>query len=115
MARKLPNNPNGRILTNQLSVLIGLPLSFLLLKGKQAGTVLFSSRPPAVLALLLQSPALTSGCHFLHPAGLPAVAADHHISVYGIVLFTFGLSIRRGWFAARMQLCVCVPHMAGRM
>ena len=38
MARKLPNNPNGRILTNQLSVLIGLPLSFLLLKGKLAGT-----------------------------------------------------------------------------
>lgn len=38
MARKLPNSPNGRILTNQLSVLIGLPLSFLLLKGKLAGT-----------------------------------------------------------------------------
>ena len=37
MARKLPNNPNGRILTNQLSVLIGLPLSFLLLKGKPPG------------------------------------------------------------------------------
>lgn len=33
MARKLPNSPNGRILTNQLSVLIGLPLSCLVLKG----------------------------------------------------------------------------------
>jgi len=33
MARNLPNSPNGRILTNQLSVLIGLPLSFVLLKG----------------------------------------------------------------------------------
>jgi hypothetical protein len=54
MARKLPNNPNGRILTNQLSVLIGLPLSFLLLKGKPAGNVvlcLCSSRSPALFVL----------------------------------------------------------------
>ena len=43
MARQLPNTPNGRILTNQLSVLIGLPLSFLLLKGKLA-LMLRSSR-----------------------------------------------------------------------
>ena len=35
MARRLPNY--GRVLTNQLSVLIGLPLSFLLLKGLPAG------------------------------------------------------------------------------
>lgn len=33
LVRRLPSSPNGRILTNQLSVLIGLPLSFLLLKG----------------------------------------------------------------------------------
>ncbi|EFN58437.1 hypothetical protein CHLNCDRAFT_140406 [Chlorella variabilis] len=37
MARKLPNSPNGRILTNQLSVLIGLPLSCLVLKGLPVG------------------------------------------------------------------------------
>ncbi|KAL4436794.1 hypothetical protein ABPG75_003933 [Micractinium tetrahymenae] len=33
LVRRLPSSPNGRILTNQLSVLLGLPLSFLLLKG----------------------------------------------------------------------------------
>lgn len=35
MARRLPNY--GRVLTNQLSVLAGLPLSFLLLKGLPSG------------------------------------------------------------------------------
>jgi MFS family permease len=37
LARRFPNSPNGRILTNQASVLIGLPLSFLLLKGLPPG------------------------------------------------------------------------------
>ena len=32
--RRLPNSPNGRILTNQFSVLIGLPASFVVLKGR---------------------------------------------------------------------------------
>lgn len=33
LGRRLPNSPNGRVLTNQFSVFAGLPMSFLLLKG----------------------------------------------------------------------------------
>lgn len=34
LGRRLPNSPHGRVLVNQFSVLIGMPLSFVLLKGE---------------------------------------------------------------------------------
>lgn len=33
LGRRLPNSPHGRVLVNQFSVLIGMPMSFVLLKG----------------------------------------------------------------------------------
>ena len=35
LGRRLPNSPQGRVLVNQLSVLIGMPMSFLVLKGEE--------------------------------------------------------------------------------
>ncbi|PRW33724.1 MFS general substrate transporter [Chlorella sorokiniana] len=37
LGRRLPNSPHGRVLVNQFSVLIGMPMSFLLLKGLPYG------------------------------------------------------------------------------
>jgi hypothetical protein len=58
LARRFPNSPNGRILTNQASVLIGLPLSFLLLKGARGWR-----RTPVLCpaCFLLPRPAMRAG------------------------------------------------------
>ncbi|KAI7836114.1 hypothetical protein COHA_009993 [Chlorella ohadii] len=37
LGRRLPNSPHGRVLVNQFSVLIGMPMSFVLLKGLPSG------------------------------------------------------------------------------
>lgn len=49
MARKLPNN--GRIFTAQFSVLCGIPLTWIILKGLPASA--YASTPQAYAALML--------------------------------------------------------------